>query len=105
MGEIGLDRHDYLFNLTFTDLLMIERGYQRRCVNLWSATRWSTYHIMAAFVGDGLAKNGIHNPKDMIHLPWDDDPDNMPQPEQYTEDDIKELQADIDAANSGAIHW
>ena len=39
VGEIGINRLEYLYDLTYCDLLMIERGYNRRHMNLWSATR------------------------------------------------------------------
>lgn len=96
---------DYLYNLSMVDLLMIERGYHRRNIGMWSAARWSTYHIMLAFVGDGLKKQGIHSPKDLLPLPWDEETTYTLPDEQYTEEDIRELQADIDFANSGALKW
>ena len=101
MGEIGIQRREYLYELTLTDLLLIERGYHRRSIDTWSASRWSTYHIMTAFVGDGLKKNGIMGPKDLLHLPWD----QIAPSEIYTEADIKNLQADIDTANAQGIKW
>jgi hypothetical protein len=102
VGEIGIPRQEYLYDLTLCDLLMIERGYYRRNIDIWSATRWSTYHIMASFVcGDALKKNGVFSPKDLLPLPWD----NQPEAEHYTQEDIDGLQADIDAANAGGIQW
>ena len=102
MGEIGIPRREYLYDLTLCDLLMIERGYYRRSIDVWSASRWSTYHIMAAFVGgDALKKGGIFSPKDLMPLPWD----TTPELEEYTQADIEGLQADIDFANAGCIQW
>ena len=102
MGEIGIPRREYLYELTLCDLLMIERGYHRRSIDAWSTSRWSTYHIMAAFVGgDELRKQGLYSPKDLLPLPWD----RTPKTEQYSEEDIKGLQSDIDAANQAGISW
>ena len=101
MGEIGIPRREFLYELTLTDLLMIERGYNRRSIDTWGAARWSTYHIMTAFVGDGLKKDGVMSPQDLLPLAWD----TQPEAEHYTEADIAGLQADIDRANNGGIKW
>ena len=102
MGEIGISRQEFLYEITFWEVLLIIRGYRRRSIDVWSASRWSTYHIMAAFVGgDELKKNGIFSPKDLLSLPWD----NEQEAEEYTQADIEGLQADIDAANAGGIQW
>lgn len=96
MGEIGLSRLEYLYELTFCDLLLIERGYERRHRHLWSAERWSTYHIMAAFVGgDKLAEKGVHKPQDLIKFPWESEPVSP-----ITQEEAAELQAEIDAINA-----
>ena len=72
MGEIGTDRREYLYDLSYCDLLMIERGYERRHRHLWSATRWETYYLMMATCGtDALQKSGIHNPLDLLRFPWE----------------------------------
>ena len=72
MGEIGIDRKEYLYDLTNCDLLLIERGYDRRHRQLWSSTRWSTFYVMSAFQGsEQMAKNGIYSPSDLIKFPWE----------------------------------
>ena len=72
MGEIGYNRREYLYELTNCDILLIERGYELRHRHLWSASRWETYHIMAAQIGtDGLKQAGIQKPADLIPLPGD----------------------------------
>ena len=72
MGEIGIDRKEYLYDLTNCDLLLIERGYDRRHRQIWSSTRWSTFYVMSAFQGsEQMAKNGIYSPSDLIKFPWE----------------------------------
>ena len=72
MGEIGFARKEYLYDLTWCDMILIERGYSRRNREMWSASRWSTYNVMMAFCGsEGLAKSGINNPKDLLQFPWE----------------------------------
>lgn len=83
------------------------RGYYRRSANTWSAARWSTFNIMAAFVGgDAMKSKGIFGPKDLLPLPWDtDDTDDPIVTEQLTDQDIRDLQADIEAAKASGLQW
>ncbi len=71
MGEIGIDRKEYLYELTYCDTLMISRGYVRRYRNLWSATRWHAFNIMSAIPYCDLRQNGIFEPTDLIKFPWE----------------------------------
>jgi len=54
VGEIGLNRQEYLYDLTFCDLLCIERGYYRRQRASWEQARLIAYHVRYCM---GLAKN------------------------------------------------
>ena len=75
MGEIGIDRKEYLYDLTYTDLLCIERGYYRRSREAWSMNRWQTYHFMLATCGSKALKDAnIHNPIDLQRFPWEKEP-------------------------------
>ena len=90
MGEIGISRLEYLYELTFCDMLLIERGYERRARHIWAAERWSTYHVMAAFVGgDKLAENGVHGPQDLLKFPWEREYSPL------SDEEVKELQEDM----------
>lgn len=74
MGEIGIPRLEFLYELRYQDMLLISRGYERRKCYDWSMTRWMTYHIMMAQVGSKeLVKIGVHSPADLISLPTDTD--------------------------------
>jgi hypothetical protein len=84
------------------------RGYYRRSAATWSAARWSTYNVMATFVGgDAMRSKGIFGPKDLLPLPWDTDDTNDPiaPAEQLTDQDVRDLQADIEAAKANGIQW
>ena len=82
------------------------QGYYRRSANTWSAARWSTYNMMAAFAGgDAMKSNGIFGPKDLLPLPWDTDDTDIEPTEPLTEEDIRGLQADIDRANAEGTPW
>ena len=94
MGEIGIPRIEYLYDLTWCDLLIIERGYERRHRQMWSASRWSTFYIMSAFAGsEGMTKSGIHSPKDLLPFPWEKTKVII------TEDEQQELLKEIEAFN------
>lgn len=105
MGEIGIPRREFLYDLNFTDLLMIERGYERRHRHLWSSTRWQTYHLMSALAGsDALKKAGIHSLADLISFPWDNiqldddgEPVNLP-----SEADVERLRQMMREENAKA---
>ena len=72
VGEIGIQRREYLYELQYLDLLQIERGHERRHRHEWSIARWQTYYIMEAFVGsDNMKKAGLFNPSSLLPLPWD----------------------------------
>ena len=89
MGEIGIDRHEYLYELTACDMFLIERGYERRNRHLWSSTRWGTYHIMLATCGTkALQESGIYKPTDLIQFPWE-----RSSTGNLTEEDIADLVA------------
>jgi len=87
VGEIGYNRHEYLFELDYCDILLISRGYFRRTREMWSATRWQTFYLMSVSMAD-LKKAGIYRPSDLIKFPWEkDEPEgNMP-----SQADIEEM--------------
>lgn len=98
MGEIGYDRHAYLYELSYCDLFCIERGYYNRYWQAWSRTRWQTFHIMRAQVGDdSLHKAGIWNPSDLIPLPWEKKKDKEPP---ISDEEAQELIAEMQAMNT-----
>ena len=92
VGEIGINRSEYLYQLDYLDIIQIERGYERRHYHEWSIARWETYHLMAAFCGGkNLQENGINSPTDLMSLPWDKhnddtaDAENAPTPQVVEE--------------------
>ena len=96
MGEIGTNRNEYLYDLSYCDLLLIERGYEHRHRHLWSTTRWQTYYLMLAQCGsDNLRKSNINSPTDLIKFPWDTEP-----AAPISEEEAADLQAEIDAINA-----
>lgn len=96
VGEIGIPRDTFLYDLKWWEVKCIIRGYNRRHRDLWSSARWSTYSMMRAFAGDDkLAEAGIHGPGDILKLPWDKTP--LPP---ISQEEKEELQAEMDAINA-----
>lgn len=100
MGEIGLPINDYLYRLSYADLLLISRGYENRKRDLWSATRWQTYHLMRVSLAD-IQKAGINNPKDLMPLPWDKAGEEEEQV-KITQEEIERMREDMRRMNEKA---
>ena len=96
VGEIGIERNTFFNQLRWWEVKAIIRGYNRRHRDLWSATRWQTYNIMAAQVGGKeLEKAGIMSPTDLLPLPWDTkDVSKLP-----TDEEVADMVDEINAIN------
>lgn len=96
MGEIGIERNTFFSQLRWWEVRAIIRGYNARHRDIWSATRWQTYNIMAAQVGGKeLEKAGIMSPTDLLPLPWDTkDASKLP-----TEEEVAGMVDEINAIN------
>lgn len=96
VGEIGLSRHEVLYELRWWEVRAILRGYNRRDRQLLSLIRWQTYWLTTAQVGsEQMEKANIYGPADMLTFPWDiktDDgtPISTPQP---SDEEIERLRA------------
>ena len=70
MGEIGVQRSEYLYELEYWEIALIVRGYFRRNREMWSATRWQTYNLMCVSMAN-IKRAGIYRPTDLIKFPWE----------------------------------
>ena len=80
VGEIGIPRREYLYDLQYVDQLQIERGYDRRYRHVWGIARWQTYMLMSVSMAD-LKKAGIYKPTDILKFPWDKADEYGPLPD------------------------
>lgn len=72
MGEIGFPRREFLHDIAWWEVRSIIRGYNRRNRDIWSASRWQTYHVMMSLCGsEAMKKAGIYKPTDLITFPWE----------------------------------
>jgi hypothetical protein len=72
VGEIGVQRREYLYELEYWEISLIVRGYFRRNREMWSATRWQTYNLMCVSMAN-IKRAGIYRPTDLIKFPWERD--------------------------------
>lgn len=70
MGEIGVPRREFLYDLRFWEVHRIILGYRRRERGDWERVRWQTFWLMHNGMAD-LGKAGISEPADLIRFPWD----------------------------------
>ena len=94
MGEIGRSHQEFMYDMKLWQLRMVVKGYYKRNRDMWSATRWQTYNLMASFVGgDKLSEHGINEPRDLIRFPWEEQT-------MLTPEEVEDMQAEIDAINN-----
>ena len=96
MGEIGYNRHEYLYELLWWEIDAIVEGYHARCRQMWAATRWQTYHLMMVSMAD-IKEAGINSPKDLITFTWEED--GQQQQAEVDDEYVNEMQELIKAAN------
>jgi hypothetical protein len=99
VGEIGYNRHEYLFELDYCDILLISRGYFRRTREMWSATRWQTFYLMSVSMAD-LKKAGIYRPSDLIKFPWEKDELEGNMPSQADIEEMRRMMREENAKSS-----
>lgn len=93
VGEIGIDRHTFYYDLRWWEVKAIIRGYNARHHTSWEQMRWVAYHVNYCM---GLPK-GETAPKvtEWVKFPWEKEP-----PAPITNAERDELLADIDAENA-----
>ena len=100
MGECNIPRREFLYELQWWEMRLIIDGNARKHRDMWSATRWQTYHLMLTGMAD-IKKAGIHRATDLIKFPWDDDFEDVPD---ITEDEIEQLQREMAEQNAHILH-
>ena len=93
MGEIGRDRREYLYDMSYCDILLIQRGYRRRNILQYQLQRLQAFG--AFFCMSGTNKS----PQDFIPMYIDryieDDEEWLPNKEQ-----VATMVAEIEAVNA-----
>lgn len=95
MGEIGISREDFLYQLTWWEINSIIRGYRRRNILHYQLQRinaWASMFCMG---------NPSHKlPQDILPLYFDDETDDDEDSPALTPEECAGLQAEMDAINA-----
>jgi hypothetical protein len=90
VGEIGFDRHEFLYELSMWEIKAIIKGYRRRNKTLMESARLYTYYILCA---QGAK---IDSPEQLQKFTWDDE---KRERQPISQEEVDELQALIASAN------
>ena len=94
MGEIGIPRRDFLYDLRYWEVLRIIRGYRRRGRlrdQLIAEAVFAAMHTMRDSNGKTV--------KDFFPMLFEDPDDDDCEASTITDEEIAELQAEMDAWN------
>lgn len=81
MGEIGIPRHEFLYDIRFWEVRRIIRGYRRRERSGWEQARFNAYYIMSAMCDMSSYKSDL----DIYQFPWEQTPAALPSKETVAE--------------------
>lgn len=88
MGEIGRDRTEFLYHMTYSEIVLIIRGYRHRNILQYQLQRMQI-HASAFCMG-----NPDHvKPTDIVHLYFDDytNQEVLPVTEEYAQAMVSEM--------------
>jgi len=91
VGQIGIDRQEFLYGLALWEIRSIIRGYRKRERTAWETARWQTFLILTAM------GSKVSQPTDLAEFPWD-----ARHRRQQTEEDMRQaerLKAEIEEFN------
>lgn len=94
MGEIGISPHEFLYELSYWEVLRIIRGYRRRGRlrdQLIAEAVFAIMHTMRDSKGKTV--------KDFFPMLFEDPDGDEREPADITDEEIDELQAEMDAWN------
>ena len=89
VGEIGIDRREFLYELKLWEIIRITRGYFRRYHPGWEQARLIAYNAAHCM--------GAKNPPTItqwLKFPWERD-----HAEEISDDEVNEIRKQIEAEN------
>ena len=92
MGEIGIPRREYLYEIRGWEARRILKGYQRRHILMYQLQRMQVWASMFC-MGNPEKKT----PSDILHLYFDDFDKESDQP--ISDDEIRQMQEEMAAIN------
>ena len=97
MGEIGRDRKEYLYEMSYCEIMLIIRGYRRRNVLQYQLQRMQVFASTFCMGGNKDGKE----PQQLWPLYFDKYIDHSQPP--ISEEEIEDLQAEMEALNRQGI--
>lgn len=100
MGEIGIDRNLFLYDLQYWEIILITSGYYRRYHPAWEQARMIAHQVHYAM---GCPKGQTpKTPEEWVPFPWD--PKESAADDDYDDDEVKrqrELLQQYNAEHAG----
>lgn len=85
MGEIGIDRNLFLYDLQYWEIILITSGYFRRYHPAWEQARMIAHQVHYAM---GYPKGeSPKTPEEWVPFPWD--PKESAADDDYDDDEVK----------------
>lgn len=97
VGEIGRDRKEYLYEMSYCEIMLIIRGYRRRNVLQYQLQRMQVFASTFCMGGNKEGKE----PQQLWPLYFDKYIDHSQPP--ISEEEIEDLQAEMEALNKQGI--
>ena len=95
MGEIGYNRHEFLYDLRLWEIHLIIMGYRRRNILHYQLQRINAWASMFC-----LGNPNHKEPADIVKLYFDDELDDVEESQALTPEEYAALQAEMDAINA-----
>ena len=86
MGEIGISWRDYLYELTYCHLTLIDRGYRRR-----HRADWEQARLIAYCAAHAMGGKNIPAIEKWMPLPWEQAAPLPPPPSEAEQRRLAEL--------------
>ena len=93
VGEIGVPRREFLYELRLWEIILITRGYFRRHHPGWEQARLIAYNAAHAM--------GAKNPPTVtqwLQFPWEKEPQ-----EDVSDEEVNEIRRQIEAENAKVV--
>jgi hypothetical protein len=91
VGEIGMPRHDFLWEMAWWEILSVVRGYRKRCREWMVMTRWQTLVLCNTWGAK------FERPTDLLEFNWERE-----RKEEVSDDEINEMRRKIQEINENS---
>lgn len=91
VGEIGIGREEFLYQMAFWEIRRVVAGYRDRQRAAWEVARWQTFWLMQV----GMADTSRIDFDTLLRFPWEKQDDNSGP----TDEEIERLREDLRAYN------